>query len=100
MTNRQAALLDSQYRAGAAAGWNAQFADDPDAAIAALTRYEPGALKALADSAACAFCGDTGWVDDQNWSPDYADLPQERVPGNGKIRCMGCGSDGETKPWA
>ncbi|RWO23304.1 hypothetical protein [Mesorhizobium sp.] len=40
---------------------------------------------------ACQFCADTGWVDDQNWTWDYPDLPQERVPGNGKIRCGGCG---------
>ena len=38
------ALRDSAYRAGARAGWNAQFAPDPDAAINLLTRYEKGAL--------------------------------------------------------
>lgn len=42
-----AELLDSQYRAGAKAGWNAQFADDPAAAIAALIRVNPGDLAAL-----------------------------------------------------
>lgn len=40
-------LLDSQYRAGAQAGWNAQFAADPDAAIAGLTHVPKGALSAI-----------------------------------------------------
>ncbi|RVC47645.1 hypothetical protein EN781_00480 [Mesorhizobium sp. M4A.F.Ca.ET.090.04.2.1] len=42
------------------------------------------------DASRCPHCAGTGWVDDENWSWDYPDLPQERLPGNGKIRCMGC----------
>jgi hypothetical protein len=45
MSTRQAALLDSQFRAGAKAGWNAAQLDDPaeaDAAIARLIRVNEG----------------------------------------------------------
>ncbi|RWO37266.1 MAG: hypothetical protein EOS11_28685 [Mesorhizobium sp.] len=59
-----------------------KWMDYADQARAALGAGSPGA---------CRFCADTGWVDDQNWTWDYPDLPQERVPGNGKIRCGGCG---------
>jgi hypothetical protein len=38
MSIRQAALLDSQFRAGAKAGWNAAQLDDPDEADAAIAR--------------------------------------------------------------
>ncbi|AHE56058.1 hypothetical protein NX02_22165 [Sphingomonas sanxanigenens DSM 19645 = NX02] len=42
----------------------------------------------------CVHCNDTGWVDDENWWPDYPGSSQERVPGNGKIRCgMLCTAD-------
>lgn len=52
------ALRDSAYRAGARAGWNAQFAADPDAAIEQLTRYPKGALAVIHEKHArekCAF---------------------------------------------
>lgn len=39
---------------------------------------------------ACTSCSGTGWVDDQNWSPPYDDIPQDREPGNGKIQCWTC----------
>lgn len=46
----------------------------------------------------CASCRGTGWCDDQNWSPQYPDLPQERVEGDGLIRCM-CFMFGEEPPF-
>ena len=53
-------------------------------------------LKMTPDTAPtpCVFCNNTGWVDDQNWQPDYPDIPQVRAPGAGMIRCMtpGCGA--------
>ncbi|TJU79702.1 MAG: hypothetical protein E5Y15_23185, partial [Mesorhizobium sp.] len=61
------------------------FSKHPQAVGLALT-----AALGAGSPGACRFCADTGWVDDQNWTWDYPDLPQERVPGNGKIRC-GCG---------
>lgn len=45
--SRMCALMDSQYRAGVTAGWNAQFAADPNARLADLKRVEPGFLAAL-----------------------------------------------------
>ena len=41
------ALADSQYRAGAQAGFNAAQADDPNAAIARLIESRAGCLAAL-----------------------------------------------------
>lgn len=43
------AMMDSQYRAGAAAGWSAAQLPEDEAAkkIAALIKVEPGALAAL-----------------------------------------------------
>lgn len=33
----------------------------------------------------CGFCKDSGWVEDQNWEPDYPGV--KRVEENGLIRC-------------
>lgn len=35
----------------------------------------------------CAFCKDTGWVNDENWEPPYPELPEARAPGSGLIPC-------------
>ena len=43
------ALLDSQYLAGAKAGWNAAQEDDPEKAYAALVKSRDGYLKPIAD---------------------------------------------------
>jgi len=40
-----------------------------------------------------------GWVDDECWEPDYPDLPQERVPHNGLIRCGFCNIEGDMSRW-
>lgn len=67
--------------------------DDPDhvefwrGVVEAVNAAAP-ALEQAPVTQPCSCCQGTGWVDDQNWSWDYPDLPQERVPGSGKIRCM------------
>jgi hypothetical protein len=35
-------------------------------------------------------CGGRRWVNDENWEPRYADLPQERIQGDGLIPCGFC----------
>lgn len=47
-----------------------------------------------AGEAMCRFCKGRGWEDDQNWSPRYSDLEQDRVEGDGLIRCGWCLGDG------
>ncbi|WP_192246147.1 hypothetical protein [Mesorhizobium silamurunense] len=63
--------------------------------VVALGKYLSKAFAIVPEIASpeCPHCAGTGWEDDQNWSWDYPDIPQERVPGSGKIRCMGCGFD-------
>lgn len=59
--------------------------------LADLMRVLAQSIHPAPTSAECCPCGGSGWVEDQNWSWDYPDLPQERVPGNGLIRCGLCG---------
>lgn len=40
--------------------------------------------------ATCRFCKGREWVEDQNWSPRYSDVDQDRVEGDGLIRCGVC----------
>jgi hypothetical protein len=51
--------------------------------------------EALAHNRKPCSCGDTGWVDDENWSPEY---PREwdgrREPGDGRIPCGFCNHGG------
>jgi len=81
------ALRDSAYRAGARAGWNAQFAADPDAAIEQLTRYPKGSLAIIHEKHAyemgssdtpaqqpgwaCPHCSGTGHRQDKKTGKSY-----------------------------
>lgn len=41
-------------------------------------------------------CGDTGWVDDENWSPDFPG--DQRQAGLGRIPCGFCNEGNWSKP--
>lgn len=63
-------------------------------ALAVVPAQQAEAPADAPELAACRFCKGQGWVEDQNWSARYPDIVQDRVEGNGLIRCGWCLGDG------